>query len=66
MDIKELQARRAKLERDISTTTQDLINEFERETAVQVTSTRTDIHRTEAMGEPVRFIIGGTEVDLDI
>lgn len=66
MDIKELQARRKKLERDISATTQALINEFEAETTVQVTSTRTDIHRTEAMGEPVRFIVGGTEVDIDI
>lgn len=66
MDIKELQARRKKLEHDISATTQTLINEFEAETAVQITGTRTDIHRTEAMGEPVRFIVGGTEVDLDI
>lgn len=66
MDIKELQARRAKLERDISAATQNLINEFEVETTVQVTSTRTDIHRTEAMGEPARFIVGGTEVDLNI
>lgn len=66
MDIKELQARRAKLERDISATTQNLINEFEAETAVQVTGIRTDIHQVGAMGEPIRSIIGGTSVDLDI
>lgn len=66
MDIKELQARRTKLERDISAATQKLISEFENETTLQVTDIKTDIHRDEAMGQPVRFVVGGTKVDLDI
>ena len=66
MDVKELQARRDKLERDISAATQKLINDFEGETTLQVTDIKTDIHCVEAMGEPIRFIVGETKVDLNI
>ena len=66
MDIKELPLRVAQLERDISAATQKLINEFEGETTLQVTDIKTDIHCVEAMGEPIRFIVGETKVDLNI
>ncbi|WP_218689110.1 hypothetical protein [Psychrobacter sp. BF1] len=66
MDIKELQARRDKLERDLYAANSKLISKFQDETGVDVSSVNIWLSRLETIGAPDRHIITNASVDIEV
>lgn len=66
MDIKELKARRTKLERDLYAANSKLINDFQDETGVDVSNVSVYLSLLETIGAPNRHIVMSADVDIEI
>lgn len=66
MDIKELQARRDKLERDLYTANSKLISDFQDETGIDVSDVSIYLSKLETIGAPDKHIVMNVSVDIEI
>lgn len=66
MDIKELQARRDKLESDLYAANSKLISDFQDETGIDVSNVSIWLSKLETIGAPDRHIITNASVDIEI
>lgn len=66
MDIKELQARRDKLERDLYTANSKLISDFQDETGIDVSDVSIWLSKLETIGAPDKHIVMSASVDIEI
>ena len=66
MDILEFQKKRLALEKNLAIAIQNLTEQFNIDTGLPVKSVYVDIAGLSSHGEPDRYVVIGTKVDVDI
>ena len=66
MDIAEFKEKRIELEKNLAVAIQNLTAQFNIDTGLPVESVYVDIARLSSHGEPDRYVVIGTKVDVDI